>query len=94
MSLRNMDIVVFDGYTESPSTKDTAHIRRSKGQIGNTINFSNDMTLDMKKDVFLSNKTNKQRFITNLRNQFSENGIKTLQAEGDADLLIPSKQII
>ena len=82
-------VVVFDGYTESPSTKDTAHIRRSKGQIGNTINVSNDMTLDMKKDVFLSNTTNTQKFITNLRNQFSENGIKTLQAESvDADLLI------
>ena len=81
-------VVVFDGYTEMPSTKDTAHIRRSKGQVGNTIKFSSDMTLDMKKDVFLANTQNKQNFISNLREKFSENGIKTLQAEGDADLLI------
>ena len=71
-----------------PSTKDTAHIRRSKGLIGNTINFSSDMTLDVKKDVFLANPQNKQKFISNLRQKFTKNDIKTLQAEGDADLLI------
>lgn len=40
-------VIVFDGYSEMPSTKDMAHIRRSKGQTGNTVNFSSDMTLDM-----------------------------------------------
>ena len=81
-------VVVFDGYSDMPSTKDTAHIRRSKSQIGNTINFSSDMTLDMKKDLFLANTQNKQRFIVSLREKFAEHKIRTLQAEGDADLLI------
>ena len=43
-----------------PSTKDTAHIRRSKGKIGN-------MTLDIEIEVFLANPKNKQNFINNLR---------------------------
>ncbi|MEW8547735.1 MAG: hypothetical protein AB2693_29860 [Candidatus Thiodiazotropha sp.] len=81
-------VIVFDGYSEMPSTKDTAHIRRSKSQVGNTIKFSSDMTLDMKKDVFLANTQNKQKFISYLREKFSENGIRALHAEGDADLLI------
>ena len=81
-------VVVFDGYSEGPSTKDTVHIRRNKGQVGNTNNFTNDMTLDMNKEDFLANPQNKQRFIVNLREKFTESGIRTLQAEGDADLLI------
>ena len=81
-------IAVFDRYTEMPSTKNTAQIRRSQDQIGNTINSSSDMTLDMKKDVFLANTQNQQNFISNLREKFSENGINNLQAEGNADLLI------
>ena len=48
-------VIVFDEYSKMPSTKDTAHIRRSKRQVGNTINFSSDMTLDVNKDVFLAN---------------------------------------
>ena len=63
-------IVVFDGYTEMPSTIDTAHIRRSKGKVDNMVKFSNDMTLGMKKDVFLANPQNKQKFINNLREFF------------------------
>ena len=50
-----------------PSTKDAAHIRCSKGKIGNMIPFSNNMTLDMKKEVFLANPRNKQNFIYILR---------------------------
>ena len=53
-----------------PSTKDTAHIWRSKGQVGNMVKFSNDMTLGMKKDVFLANPQNKQKFINSLREFF------------------------
>ena len=81
-------VVVFDGYSDGPSTKDTTHIRRNKGQVGNTINFTNDMTLDMKKEAFLANPQNKQRFIVNLREKFTESDIRTLQAEGDADFII------
>ena len=71
-----------------PFTKDTTHIRRSKDKIDDMVTFLNDMTLDMKKDVFLANPHNKQKFINNLRDRFSENGLQTLRAERDADLSI------
>ena len=45
-------IVVLDGYSEKPSTKDCAHMRRSGGTIG--------VTLQTKKEEFLSNRHNKQ----------------------------------
>ena len=70
-----------------PSTKDTAHIRRSKGKKGNMVTFSNDLILDTKIDICLANPQNKQKFINNLRKSVSENVIQYLQAEGDADLL-------
>ena len=49
------------------------------------VKFSNDTTLGMKKDVFLANPQNKQKFINNLRESLSEIGIRPLQAEGHAD---------
>ena len=52
-------IVVFDGYNES-STKDMVHQRRNKGQVGVAVTFTEEMKLTMRKDTFLTNKTNKQ----------------------------------
>jgi len=54
--------VVFDGFEEGPSTKDCVHQRRS-GISGPSINFDDDMVLNLKKDMFLCNSTNKQRLI-------------------------------
>ena len=55
--------VVFDGYPMLPTTKDTTHVRRSKGKKGKVIKFSLTLKLSMDKDKFLSNKENKQPFI-------------------------------
>jgi len=85
--------VIFDGYTDEPSTKDTAHRRRNLGHIGKTINFVSDMTMNMKKEMFLGNSTNKQRFIHMLSDQIQANGIQTYHAEGDADLLIATTAV-
>ncbi len=41
--------VIFDGYTGEPSTKDTTHLRRSKGQIGKTVKFTGNMILNANK---------------------------------------------
>ena len=41
-----------------------------------------------KKDAFLSNKKNKQSFITLLSRTLEQNGCQTSHARGDADLLI------
>ena len=58
-------IVVFDGY-EVASTKDSTHMRRSKAKLGPVVSFAPDMKLSSTKDLFLSNKTNKQNFVTML----------------------------
>ena len=76
-------IVVFDGYNAGPGTKDTAHLRRTKGLIGPKVNFVGSMPLKTKKEHFLSNCENKQRFIDILSSKLQEHG-----AESDADLLI------
>ena len=56
-------VVVFDGYEGGPYTKDTAHLRRTGGCTGTPVKFTEDMTLNLKKDLFLKNKENKQAFI-------------------------------
>ncbi|CAH3022720.1 unnamed protein product, partial [Porites evermanni] len=81
-------IVVFDGYNAGPGTKDTAHLRRTKGLVGPKVNFVGSMRLKTKKEHFLSNCENKQRFIDMLSSKLQEHGVKTLHAESDADLLI------
>ena len=80
--------VVFDGYTDSPSTKDHTHLRRTGGVSGPEVKFTEDMTLSSKKQQFLANTQNKQRFINLLGKKMEEDGIRTLHAPGDADLLI------
>ncbi|KAK2570384.1 hypothetical protein P5673_005186 [Acropora cervicornis] len=46
------------------------------------------MPLKTKKEHFLSNCENKQRFIDMLSSKLQEHGVKTLHSESDADLLI------
>ena len=49
-------VVVFDGYEGGPSTKDTAHLRRTRGCTSTPVKFTEDMTLTLQKDLFLKNK--------------------------------------
>ncbi|VDI23946.1 Hypothetical predicted protein [Mytilus galloprovincialis] len=79
--------VVMDGYNSS-STKDITHLRRSKGIQSNTITFTRDMPLRIKKETFLLNQSNKQRFVEMLIDTFQEHSIEAIQAKEDADLLI------
>ena len=81
-------IVVFDRYSDTPSTKDCAHMRRSGGTIGATVQFTPSMALQTKKEEFLSNKQNKQRFIALLSKRLEQAGCEIHQARGDADVLI------
>ena len=81
-------IVVFDGYSETPSTKDCAHMRRPTGTIGVAVHFTSSMALQMKKEEFLSNKQNKQRFIGLLSARLEQTGCEIHQARGDAYVLI------
>ena len=80
--------VVFDGYASGPCTKDVAHFRRSRGNTGENVKFSSNTPFKMKKEVFLSNTQNKQKFICLLGEFLAENGLTVKYADADADLLI------
>ena len=84
--------VVFDGY-DGTSTKDTTHQRRTRGNAGATVTFDEDMQVTMKKEQFLANKTNKQRFINMLSTKLRAQNCQTYHAAGDADLLIVQKAV-
>ena len=47
-----------------------------------------DMVLDIKKESFLSNKKNKQKFLNLLKRKLVEQGYDVHSTEEDADLLI------
>jgi len=81
-------VVVFDGYGEEPSTKDCAHMRRTGGKIGAAVHFIPNMTLQTKKEEFLSNQDNNQKFIAILAQRLEQSGCEVHQAKADADLLI------
>ena len=55
--------VVFDGYEHGPAPKDVAHHRRTGLPEDIEVTCQENMALVLKKEVFLANKRNKQRFI-------------------------------
>ena len=81
-------VVVFDDYSDGPSTKDCTHLRQGGGVEGRKIRFTANMTLQLKKKEFLSNREHKQRLIALLGERLSECGCDVLYASGDADLMI------
>ena len=85
-------IVVFDGYSTT-NTKDVTHQRRAKGKASMTVTFTADMYVTTKKEQFLANKENKQRFIFMLSEELQKKNCQTHHASGDADLLIVLKAI-
>ena len=87
-------IIVFDGYSDLPSTKDCVHKHRSKGCIGAAVHFDETMNLQTKKDEFLSNVQNKQRFINCLGNRLERTGCDVHHARGDADVLVVETAVV
>lgn len=81
-------IIIFDGYLQELSTKDGAHQHRTGGRTGLTVDFTKDMVMKIKKEEFLSNKTNKQKFIMLLSDCLKQVGCDIRHAVGDADVLI------
>ena len=67
------------------------HKRCSKGKHGMTVTFEMNMNLIVTKEVFLSNKENKQRFIIMLGEELSKSGCTVFHDTGDADCLIVKK---
>ena len=64
--------------------KDSAHQRRTGGRTGLTVDFTSDMAMKSKKEVFLSNKTKKQKFIMLLSDCLDQAGCEIHHALGDA----------
>ena len=58
------------------------------------VRFTGDITCSMKEGVFLSNKTNEQRFITLLSSHLQQNNIIVVNAEADADVLVVQTAIV
>ena len=85
-------IVVFDGYSAT-NTKGVTHQRRAKGKTSMTVTFTAEMRVTTKKDQFLANKENKQRFIFMLSEELQKMYCETHHASGDADLLIVLKAV-
>ena len=79
--------VVFDGYESGPDIKDVTHMRR-KSKVTQTIVFEPDMVFTGKKDDFLGNEENKQRFINLLSQHIKSLCMNVLHAPSDADTLI------
>ena len=77
MRYGNNTTIVFDGYEECGSTKDLAHIRRNR-LIGQEVLFTDDMKLTTKKEEFLSNKSNKSRFVKFLAKYLEKKNLKTI----------------
>lgn len=79
---------MFDGYDSGQSIKDATHQRRTAGKVSLTVNFTSQMVNQVKKDEFLANKTNKQRFINLLGTCLSNAGPKIIHSKDDADIPI------
>ena len=75
--------VVFDGYLNA-STKDHTHQARYPTR-SLEIQVTSDTVFDSKKDLFLSNPLNKQKFINLLSAELKNHGISCINCEEDAD---------
>jgi len=71
---------------DGPDVKDATHQRRSH-ESGPTVALTHQTVVTLKKD-FLSNKANKQNFLSILGSYFEEAGCSTAHARSDADMLI------
>ena len=80
-------VVVFDGYIYESANKD-ATLRRTGVCAGVTVHFDGDMMIQSKKEDFLNNKANKQRFIHYLSNKLERAGCSIDHVTHDADVLI------
>ncbi|CAG2240639.1 unnamed protein product [Mytilus edulis] len=87
-------VIVFDGYTSGPSTKDHVHMRRTKGVEGAKIIFKTTTPFRSKKENFLTNNENKQNFINMLSDALVKNDFQTEHADADADVLIAKTDLI
>ena len=78
-------VVVFDGDNAGASTKDSMHTRRA-GREGRKVMLNLSMTLKLKKDDFLANKYNNQRFLGLLGEHLATHGCEIAYSIGNESL--------
>ncbi|CAG9762693.1 unnamed protein product [Ceutorhynchus assimilis] len=83
--------VIFDGYSEM-STKDEEH-RRRQSKITPRVEFQENTLLIFSQADFLSNTSNKERFISHLADKLKEKGIKVTHTKSDCDSIVASTAI-
>ena len=76
--------VVFDGYQDGPSTKDSTHQRRQQTNHP-LVSVTPGAVFNYKKDDFLSKGSNKQALIDIISTRLRENGCNVVNCAGDAD---------
>ena len=85
-----------EGYPNEPTTKDTSHLRRSKGKKGKKgirVKFTLLSKLSISKEKFLLNKENKQEFNECLISYMNSCNIEAFQAHDDADVLVATTAV-
>ena len=85
-------MVVFDGYSDQPSTKDHEHTKRAKQKCHN-FNIHIETHNTTSQQSFLANRKNKAKLIELLVPEFVSDGHVVSQAEDDADALIVDKML-
>ena len=82
--------IVFDGHDSGPSIKDATHRRQRQtaGKTSTTVHLTTQMIKRVKKDEFLANNSNKQRFINLLGRSLSNAEHKVVHVKDDADVPI------
>lgn len=84
----NSPTIVFDAYTSGPSIEDEFHLRKCNGVTGVKIAFTKSMPFNSKKDSFLINKSNKQRFTDMLCDKLIQNGCNIIRANNNLNVEI------
>ena len=84
--------VVFDGYTNTLSTKGEEHARRAVVVAAN-VSTSEIMQVTTEREEFLRNTANKVQFIDFLINAFEREKINVIQSDADADVMIVTEAI-
>ncbi|KAK3917801.1 Protein lin-54-like protein [Frankliniella fusca] len=81
--------VVFDGYSDGPTTKDQEHaLRAAAGTSADVTALTPAMTVLENQSKFLSNSKNKQQLIKLVTTALQHAGVGVLQAKADADRLV------
>lgn len=86
-------IIVFESYTQEPSILDEFYTRKNKGVVGIKIAFTGNMLCSSKKETFLINNVNKQRFTDMLSEKLIERGWTVLKASNNLNVLITNTVI-